>query len=187
MPWRDERIQHRATMKFRLLSLAVLSWIFSAAINLAADASALAQKSPPRTPVPAERMAAVYDELKTPYKWGPVLSGPGGSRVDNPRVFRMHDTWFMTYNHVEGAGGYEVQLAVLAGAAAGKVNVSLDGAPLAATMDAHAANPTRREFDLGVVKVAKAGPHTMTLTVESPATAGGEGEWILDSMDWRKR
>lgn len=62
-------------------------------------------------PVAAARMEAVYQELKTPYKWGPVLSGPGGSRVDNPRVFRVGSTWFMTYNHVAGPGGYEGWLA----------------------------------------------------------------------------
>lgn len=98
-------------MNFRRFSLATLAWVFSAEIALATAASTPAPHSPPQTPVPAERMAAVYDELKTPYKWGTVLSGPGGSRVDNPRVFRMHDKWFMTYNHVEGAGGYEGWLA----------------------------------------------------------------------------
>ncbi|PTX97877.1 hypothetical protein DB354_06250 [Opitutus sp. ER46] len=63
------------------------------------------------TTVPRERMQAVYEELKTPYKWGPVLNGPNGTRVDNPRVFRAKDTWYMTYNHVEGSGGYEGWLA----------------------------------------------------------------------------
>ncbi len=65
----------------------------------------------PANVVPAARLEAAYQELKTPYKWGPVLIGPAGTRVDNPRVFRRHDKWYMTYNHVEGDGGYECWLA----------------------------------------------------------------------------
>lgn len=76
----------------------------------AADVAHSAPAGAPRE-VPAGRMAEVYDQLKTPFKWGPVLRGEAGSRVDNPRVFRMRDTWYMTYNHVAGTGGYECWLA----------------------------------------------------------------------------
>jgi predicted GH43/DUF377 family glycosyl hydrolase len=105
-PRRRFQILHPMTIR---PSLALLFFVFVAVV-VHVLATVPERTSPPLT-VTAERMEAVYQELKTPYKWGPVLSGPGGSRVDNPRVFRVKDKWYMTYNHVEGQGGYEGWLA----------------------------------------------------------------------------
>jgi hypothetical protein len=35
-----------------------------------------------------DRMQAIYDEVKTPFKYGVVLEPPAGKKVDCPNVFR---------------------------------------------------------------------------------------------------
>lgn len=64
--------------------------------------------------VPAERMQAIYDEVKTPYKYGVVLDVPAGKMVDCPNVFRHGDKWYLMYVQFEPkpAEGYSTQLAV---------------------------------------------------------------------------
>ena len=61
--------------------------------------------------VSAERMQAIYEEVKTPYKYGIVLRGEDGRKVDCPSVFRHGDKWYMTYITFGGTG-YETLLAV---------------------------------------------------------------------------
>ena len=62
-------------------------------------------------PVSAEQMKAIYEEIKTPYKYGVILKGEGDRKVDCPSVFRHGDKWYMTYITFDGAG-YETLLAV---------------------------------------------------------------------------
>ena len=63
--------------------------------------------------IPPERMRAIYDEVKTPYKVGIVIPAPEGKKVDCPTVFRHKDRWYMIYVQLESEPqGYTTQLAV---------------------------------------------------------------------------
>ncbi len=58
-----------------------------------------------------QRMNLVYEQVKTPYKYGLVLVPPDNSRkVDCPSVFRRKGSWYMTYLVFDGRG-YETWLA----------------------------------------------------------------------------
>jgi predicted GH43/DUF377 family glycosyl hydrolase len=62
--------------------------------------------------VPAERMQAIYEEAKTPYKYGIVIPAPEGRKVDCPTVFRHRDHWYMVYVQLENdPAGYTTRLA----------------------------------------------------------------------------
>jgi alpha-L-rhamnosidase len=56
-------------------------------------------------------MQAVYDEVKTPHKYGIVIRGGEGELVDCPNVFRRGDKWYMTYVASKDKIGYETYLA----------------------------------------------------------------------------
>lgn len=61
--------------------------------------------------VSREIMNRVYEEIRTPYKYGLVLVPPDDSRkVDCPGVFRKGGRWYMTYLVFDGRG-YETWLA----------------------------------------------------------------------------
>lgn len=63
------------------------------------------------TSVPSETMWAVYEDVKTPYRYGPVLSTPADADlVDSPSVFRHDDRWYMVHL-VFREDGYETRLA----------------------------------------------------------------------------
>jgi predicted GH43/DUF377 family glycosyl hydrolase len=63
--------------------------------------------------VPAERMRAIYEEVKTPYKYGIVIPAPEGKKVDCPTVFRHRDRWYMVYVQLKNdPAGYTTRLAV---------------------------------------------------------------------------
>jgi ABC-type uncharacterized transport system auxiliary subunit len=56
-------------------------------------------------------MRQVYDEIKTPYKYGVVIPQPDSSRlIDSPTIFQKEGRWFMTYIVFDGRG-YETWLA----------------------------------------------------------------------------
>lgn len=55
-------------------------------------------------------MRGVYEETKTPFKYGVILRGAGGDMVDCPSVFRHGDAWFMCYICMNKVG-YETHLA----------------------------------------------------------------------------
>jgi len=62
--------------------------------------------------IPPERMRAIYEEVKTPYKYGIVIPAPQGKKVDCPTVFRHGDHWYMVYVQLENEPqGYTTQLA----------------------------------------------------------------------------
>jgi predicted GH43/DUF377 family glycosyl hydrolase len=59
---------------------------------------------------PAE-MQRIYDEVKTPYKYGIVVKGGENESVDCPNVFRHGDKWYMAYIGIKDKTGYETNLA----------------------------------------------------------------------------
>ncbi len=61
-------------------------------------------------PVPESVLQTVYEEVKTPFKYGIVLKPEAGRKVDCPGVFRHGNTWYMLYIVFDGAG-YETALA----------------------------------------------------------------------------
>ena len=62
-------------------------------------------------PVPALKMQQVYDEIKTPYKYGLVMTPSGKDKmIDSPSIFRYGEAWYMTYIVFDGRG-YETWLA----------------------------------------------------------------------------
>jgi len=61
--------------------------------------------------VSAAKMQQVYNEVKTPYKYGLVLKPAAKSEmVDSPSIFRQGDAWYMTYIVYDGRG-YETWIA----------------------------------------------------------------------------
>jgi sucrose-6-phosphate hydrolase SacC (GH32 family) len=56
-------------------------------------------------------MEKIYQEIKTPYKYGIVLKHPDSTKmVDSPTIFRHNQKWYMTYIVFDGQG-YETRLA----------------------------------------------------------------------------
>lgn len=56
-------------------------------------------------------MRKIYQEVKTPYKYGLVMAPDNPSKMlDSPSVFRYSDSWYMTYIVFDGKG-YETWLA----------------------------------------------------------------------------
>lgn len=59
----------------------------------------------------ASEMQAVYDEVKTPFKYGTVLEPGQGQLFDCPNIFRHGNTWYMVYVEITDKVGYETCLA----------------------------------------------------------------------------
>lgn len=77
-------------------------WLFLFFTSLGATTSAQ---------VSAEKMTAIYNEVKTPHKYGLVMVPASDSeKMDCPTVFRRGDMWYMTYLTF-GGRGYETWLA----------------------------------------------------------------------------
>src|ERR1043165_4320568 len=62
-------------------------------------------------PIDDATMQRVYDEVKTPFKYGVVLRGETNQMVDCPSIFRRDGKWFMMYVAITGKTGYETFLA----------------------------------------------------------------------------
>jgi len=68
-------------------------------------------------PVSQQDMQRIYQEVRTPYKYGLVVAPTdNGHKIDCPTVFRVGEKWLMTYvvyNGKEGLDGrgYETWLA----------------------------------------------------------------------------
>ena len=85
-------------MKYILLF--ILSFLFAG--NLVKDAS--------NKEVPPEEMERIYNEVKTPFKYGVVFKHPDTTKlVDSPTIFRKNKRWYMTYIVFDGKG-YETWL-----------------------------------------------------------------------------
>ena len=61
--------------------------------------------------VPAGVMQGIYERIKTPHKYGIVVKGEDGERIDSPSVFRHGDKWYMLYIIYTKGMGYETALA----------------------------------------------------------------------------
>ncbi|MBN1131949.1 MAG: glycosylase [Bacteroidales bacterium] len=89
----------------KLLFLTVLAGLLSGCIIKKQDVSGL-----PETVAP-EEMEKIYNEIKTPFKYGLVLTAPEPSKkVDCPTIFRRNGRWYMSYLVYDGRG-YETWLA----------------------------------------------------------------------------
>lgn len=96
-------------MRLRLpLLLALVSGVWCAAAERPAVIPFPATEA--RT-VPAEVMQRVYDETRTPYKYGVIIRGEAGELVDCPNVFRHEGRWYMMYVSNRDKVGYQTQLA----------------------------------------------------------------------------
>jgi predicted GH43/DUF377 family glycosyl hydrolase len=62
--------------------------------------------------VPREKMVEIYEETRTPYKYGVIVRGREGEMLDGPAVFRHADRWYMLYVSHKDDIGYEAELAV---------------------------------------------------------------------------
>ena len=54
----------------------------------------------------------IYDEVKTPFKYGVILHPGPGEYFDCPSIFRYHERWYMLYVAIKDKVGYETWLAV---------------------------------------------------------------------------
>jgi len=61
--------------------------------------------------VPVERMQQVYQEVKTPFKYGVVIRGETNQLLDCPSIFRQQGQWYMVYIGSTKNIGYETFLA----------------------------------------------------------------------------
>lgn len=87
-----------------------LKYIFSAVLlGLLGMSPGYAQSKSDK--VPDKVMQSIYEQVKTPYKYGLVIAPDDNSKkADCPTVFRKGDSWFMTYIIFNGRG-YETWLA----------------------------------------------------------------------------
>lgn len=61
--------------------------------------------------VSGSEMEKVYEEVKTPFKYGIVLAAPDVTKMaDSPTIFRLNEKWYMNYIIFDGTG-YETWLA----------------------------------------------------------------------------
>jgi len=71
----------------------------------------VAQLSAQQKEVPQEVMQQIYEQVKTPFKYGLVVAPTEESKkIDCPSVFRKGKSWYMTYILFDGRG-YETWLA----------------------------------------------------------------------------
>ncbi len=60
--------------------------------------------------VPQAEMQRIFEEIKTPFKYGVVVEQPDSNKmVDSPTIFRKDSIWYMTYIVYDGQG-YETWL-----------------------------------------------------------------------------
>jgi predicted GH43/DUF377 family glycosyl hydrolase len=61
--------------------------------------------------VPASEMQRIYDEVKTPFKYGIVVHPGDKESFDCPNVFRHEGKWYMVYVAIKEKIGYQTYLA----------------------------------------------------------------------------
>ncbi len=67
---------------------------------------------PAGQPVTENTMRQIYDEVKTPFKYGVILQGAGPDEyVDCPSIFRSGEHWYMMYVAITNKIGYQTFLA----------------------------------------------------------------------------
>jgi lysophospholipase L1-like esterase/predicted GH43/DUF377 family glycosyl hydrolase len=94
-------------------SFGTAAGIAFASLALLGAARAGTVTTDPTAPVDPAVLQRIYEEVKTPYKYGIVLRPPPGLKVDCPNVFRFGGRWYMVYVQFENdPQGYTTQLAV---------------------------------------------------------------------------
>ncbi len=94
----------------------VFTFLLLAGLNVQAGKNN-SSKSVTDNVVSQDVMAKVYEQVRTPYKYGLVIAPETNKRkFDCPTVFRVDDFWYMTYVCYNGSGGtdgrgYETWLA----------------------------------------------------------------------------
>jgi predicted GH43/DUF377 family glycosyl hydrolase len=63
-------------------------------------------------PVKGEVMRQVYEEVKTPFKYGIIIPAKEGEMIDCPNVYRHNGRWYMMFVSIQDKVGYETHLAV---------------------------------------------------------------------------
>ncbi len=62
-------------------------------------------------PISQQEMAKIYEQIKTPSKYGLVMVSPKANEMtDSPTIFRYANKWYMTYLLFDGKG-YETKIA----------------------------------------------------------------------------
>jgi predicted GH43/DUF377 family glycosyl hydrolase len=81
--------------------------------SLAVAAAVRGQTLPASNPAPVSRavMQKVFEEVKTPFKYGVVMQRPPDRSIDCPCVFRYNDHWYMMYVEYTPSEGYQTMLA----------------------------------------------------------------------------
>ena len=94
----DTRLANKFT-KYRIVAFAVIAALIVRILSQVSYAG-----SP--TEISAADMQRVYEEAKTPYKYGIVLRRESkGELIDCPNVFRCGDKWYMLYVGQQRQGG----------------------------------------------------------------------------------
>lgn len=94
---------HFGSMLFATIACCILNWSCN-------PATADKRATEPAKVVTQETMERIYDEIKTPFKYGIVLQHPDTTKmVDSPTIFRENEKWYMTYIVFDGQG-YETWL-----------------------------------------------------------------------------
>jgi len=93
-----------------LFAHAVVMILFSTLFAVAENVREVIPAKPPDRQVNRETMQKIYDQIKTPYKYGVILKGEGGKKIDCPSVFRSGQMWYMMYILFDGSG-YETAIA----------------------------------------------------------------------------
>jgi predicted GH43/DUF377 family glycosyl hydrolase len=106
---------------FQMFSQPNLKSIFSAMVFFAAALISSVAAEAAREVVPAisegrvvdtNTMQQIYDEVKTPFKYGVVIKGAGTNEfVDCPSIFRSGGHWYMMYVAITNKVGYQTFLA----------------------------------------------------------------------------
>ncbi|HUW20891.1 MAG TPA: hypothetical protein VMW16_16445 [Sedimentisphaerales bacterium] len=96
-----------------ILTTVVLMFVESTVLR-AADVPSKPDSNAPAKTVPKDVsgkvMKTIYEEVKTPYKYGVILKGEDGNKLDCPSVFRHAEKWYMVYI-IFDSNGYQTAIA----------------------------------------------------------------------------
>jgi len=99
--------KHKHRLISALAGTAIILWTQA---TIASDARQIIPAKSKQQIVEPEVMQRVYEEARTPFKYGVVLKGEDGKKLDCPSVFRHGDRWYMIYIIFDG-DGYETAIA----------------------------------------------------------------------------
>ena len=103
------RIREFVKIAFVLISACAGSLSFAAETNSVRE---IIPAKPEGRLVDTNTMRRIYDEVKTPFKYGVVLKGESTNEfVDCPSIFRRDGHWFMMYVAITNKVGYQTFLA----------------------------------------------------------------------------